>query len=109
MRTRYDSIPSPARASNTSLGFRRGGGLLRTQLAVNAHLVIGLPVSSVVPVSSSTGSQQMRQIGSRGLEVTKVSGMLGMNWSPGANRQIAQEADAQGHGGGRMRDAMFKV
>src|SRR5260370_31312073 len=38
------SIPSPARASNTSLGFRRGGALLRPQLAVNALLVIGLPV-----------------------------------------------------------------
>ena len=35
--------------------------------------------------------------------------MLGKNWSPGANRQIAQEADAQGHGGGRMCVAMFKV
>jgi hypothetical protein len=36
----------------------------------------------------------MRQIWGRGLEVTEVSGMLAMNWSPGANHQIAQETDA---------------
>jgi len=34
--------------------------------------------------------------GSRGLEVTEGSGMWGKNWSPVANRQIAQETDAQG-------------
>jgi hypothetical protein len=51
----------------------------------------------------------MRQIGSRGLEVTEGSGMWGKNWSPVANRQIAQETDAQGYGGGRMCKAMFKV
>jgi hypothetical protein len=46
------------------------------------------PFSAVLLVSSSTGSQQMRQIGSRGLEVAEVtegSVMLGKNWSPGAN------------------------
>jgi hypothetical protein len=44
------------------------------------------PFSSVLLVSSSRGSQQMRQNWGRGLEVTEVtevSGMLGMNWSPG--------------------------
>jgi hypothetical protein len=59
------------------------------------------PFSLVLLVSSSTGSQQMRQIGSRDLEVIEVSGMLGKNWSHAANRQIAQETDAQGHGGGK--------
>ena len=54
----------------------RGSALLRTQFVI-AFLVIGLPVliglGSCRP--SSTGPQQMRQIGSRGLEMTGVSGM----------------------------------
>ncbi len=62
--------------TNTSLGFWRGSALLRTQFVI-AFLVIGLPVliglGSCRP--SSTGPQQMRQIGSRGLEMTGVSGM----------------------------------
>src|ERR1700730_12549605 len=46
---------------------------------------------------------RMWQIGSRGLEVTEVSGMLGMNWSPGANHQIAHKRPTlKGNGGGRM-------
>jgi hypothetical protein len=32
--------------------------------------------------------------------------MLDMNWSPGANHEIAQETDAQGDGGGRMCEAI---
>jgi hypothetical protein len=38
--------------------------------------------------------------------------MLGKNWSHSANHQIAQEAGAQGHGGGSsgsMCKAMSKV
>jgi hypothetical protein len=38
----------------------------------------------------------------RGLEMIEVSGMMGMNWSPVANHQIAQETEAKGNGGGRM-------
>jgi hypothetical protein len=53
--------PSLRYAWPLALGFRRGSALLRTQLAVIAFLVIGLPFSSVLPVSSSTGSQQQRK------------------------------------------------
>ena len=53
--------PSLRYAWPLPLGFRRGSALLRTQLAVIAFLVIGLPFSLVLPVSSSTGSQQQRK------------------------------------------------
>jgi hypothetical protein len=88
------------------LSFRRGSALLRTQLAVKAFLVNGPPVLIGLAGFERHGSQQMRQIRSRGLE---GGGILGMNRSPGANHQIAQETVAQGHGGGKMCEAMFKV
>ena len=76
-----------SRASNTWLGFRRGVALF----AVKAFLVNDLPVLIGLAGFELHWFQQMRQIGSRGLEVTDVSGMLGKNWSPGANHQIAHK------------------
>jgi hypothetical protein len=89
-------------ANRSLLGFRRGTALLRTQSAVIAFLVNGLAILIGLagfelhgfPADAADWESWFR--GDRGIRD------VGQESAPSANHQIAQEADAQEHGGGTM-------